>query len=425
MPHLALVVPVWVGHLNPMVTLGRELQRRGHQVTAVSFPDAASRVARAGLAFAETGAASFPSGEWERMTRRLSGKAGIPAAFFTIGWIARIVRVMLEELPGKLRQGRFDGVVMDQVCFGAEWATAQAGLPLAVVCNALPVHFQPDIPPHSETWPWTTGRWAILRNRLVQGLLLQAGRKFWGPIRARVRGGGGNFEVRQYLNELPPSLVQVAQLPACLDFPRRHSPDHFHHTGPWHDAGREPAVAFDDSWLDGRPLVFASLGTLQNGLDSLYQVILDACADLPVQVLLTLGREGGRMPGRIPSNARVLGYGPQLAILRRASMVITHAGMNTTLESLAQGLPMVALPITNEQPGIAARIRHAGVGEWLPIRGLRPGRLRALVERVLTDPGYRRRASSCAAQLARESGLSRAGEILEQAMVERRRVIRK
>src|SRR5204863_3656233 len=114
-------------------------------------------------------------------------------------------------------------------------------------------------------------------------------------------------------------------------------------------------------------------GTLQNGLDHLYQIILDACAELPMQVVLTLGREGGNMPARIPPNAKVLGFGPQLALLKRASLVITHAGLNTTLESLAQGLPMVALPIANEQPGIASRIRHAGVGEWLSIRKLSPG----------------------------------------------------
>jgi MGT family glycosyltransferase len=218
--------------------------------------------------------------------------------------------------------------------------------------------------------------------------------------------------------------VQVAQLPACLDFPRRHAPDHFHHTGPWHPAKAPSANGFDWEWLDGRPLIYASLGTLQNGLDHLYQAILDACADLPSQLVLTLGRDYGPRPQRIPPNAQVLGYGPQLALLQRASLVITHAGLNTTLESLAQGLPMVAIPITNEQPGISSRIRHAGVGELIPMRKLTPARLRATVLRVQTEPLYRQRAQECAAQLARDPGLPRAAALLEEAFSSRRRVTR-
>ena len=163
---------------------------------------------------------------------------------------------------------------------------------------------------------------------------------------------------------------------------------------------------------------------MQNGLHHLYQAILDACADLPAQVVLTLGRDTGPRPERIPANAQVLGYGPQLALLERASLVITHAGMNTTLEALSRGLPMVALPIANEQPGIASRIRHTGVGEFLSIRSLTPGRLRNVVEAVSSNPSYRERAHACADQIRRANGLSRAAALVEEAFATRRRITR-
>jgi MGT family glycosyltransferase len=423
MAHIAMVVPVWVGHLNPMTTSGRELARRGHRVSILSFPDAAERIGRTGLEHRVIGARQFPVGEWEQLTRQLSVRSGLPAAKFTIDWIGRITRVMLDELPGTLRDGHFDGVVMDQVCYGAESAADTAQVPLVVACNALPVHMQPDIPVHSETWPWKADRLSLLRNWLVQRLVQTLARSFWLPIREAEIAKGRRWNIWHQLNEIPPSLAQVAQLPACLDFPRHHAPDHFHHTGPWHEAKTARDDVFDWEWLDGRPLIYASLGTLQNGLDHLYQVILDACAELPMQVVLTLGRENGIMPKRIPANAKVLGFGPQLALLKRASLVITHAGLNTTLESLTQGLPMVALPIANEQPGIASRIRHTGVGEWLAIRRLTPARLRAMVHQVMTNPDYRTRAKACAAQLAEQNGLENAGRIVEEALVERRRVV--
>jgi zeaxanthin glucosyltransferase len=143
-----------------------------------------------------------------------------------------------------------------------------------------------------------------------------------------------------------------------------------------------------------------------------------------MQVVLTLGRDHGNFPERIPPNAKVAGYGPQVALLQKASMVVTHAGLNTTLEALTQGLPMVALPIANEQPGIAARIKHAGVGEWLRIRGLTPAKLQKAILKVHDDGSYRKQAKHCAKQIATANGRERAAEIIEEAFRERRRVER-
>ena len=85
MAHIALVVPVWVGHLNPMTTLGRELQRRGHRVTAISFPDAAPLLGKAGLDHQVIGASAFPTGDWEKLTRQLSRKGcGVFDTFSTL-----------------------------------------------------------------------------------------------------------------------------------------------------------------------------------------------------------------------------------------------------------------------------------------------------------------------------------------------------
>jgi UDP-glucoronosyl and UDP-glucosyl transferase len=64
---------------------------------------------------------------------------------------------------------------------------------------------------------------------------------------------------------------------------------------------------------------------------------------------------------------------PQIEVLKRAALCITHAGINTALESLAEGVPMVAIPIGFDQPGIAARIAYHGVGEFIEVEDLRAG----------------------------------------------------
>jgi hypothetical protein len=86
-----------------------------------------------------------------------------------------------------------------------------------------------------------------------------------------------------------------------------------------------------------------------------------------VQLVIALG--GGCAPDDLPflpGDPLMLGFAPQLELLRRASLTITHAGMNTVLESLAEGVPMVAIPIANDQPGMGARLAWSGSGAVVP-----------------------------------------------------------
>jgi UDP-glucoronosyl and UDP-glucosyl transferase len=81
-----------------------------------------------------------------------------------------------------------------------------------------------------------------------------------------------------------------------------------------------------------------------------------------MQVVLSVGRNVN--PGdleRIPPNTIVVRIAPQIELLKRAALCITHAGLNTALEALAQGVPMAAIPIGYDQPGVAARIAYHGV----------------------------------------------------------------
>jgi MGT family glycosyltransferase len=106
---------------------------------------------------------------------------------------------------------------------------------------------------------------------------------------------------------------------------------------------------------------------------------------------------------------------PQLALLEKAAIVITHAGLNTALESLARGLPMVAIPITNDQPGVARRLEWLGVAEVVPPARLTVSRLRTAISRVLGNPGYRERARQRAAEIRELDGVRRAADIVEEA----------
>jgi MGT family glycosyltransferase len=103
-----------------------------------------------------------------------------------------------------------------------------------------------------------------------------------------------------------------------------------------------------------------------------------------------------------------------LELLEKATLTITHAGLNTTLESLTQGVPMVAIPIANDQPGVGARIAWTGTGEVVPLKRLNASRLRKVVQQVLTNPDYKRNAFSLQKAIYQAGGATQAAEIIEQ-----------
>jgi MGT family glycosyltransferase len=219
------------------------------------------------------------------------------------------------------------------------------------------------------------------------------------------------------------TLAQVAQLPAALEFdiPMRDRHPLLHYTGPFVDAQQRPNIDFDWNRLDGRPLVYASLGTLQNRSEEIFRVIAAACAELPVQLVISLG--GGIDRDRLgPLNGDpiVVKYAPQLDIIKRSAVVITHAGINTALESLAEGVPLVCIPLGNDQPGVAARVQSRGAGIVVPPRRLTQKRLHSAVLAVLQEESYRTAARKLQTSIQQIDGLDLAADAVEDALKIRR-----
>jgi MGT family glycosyltransferase len=194
-------------------------------------------------------------------------------------------------------------------------------------------------------------------------------------------------------NGLNSALTRIAQLPAALELPGRRLPPGFHHTGPWVDTESRAPVDFLWERIDpSRPLMYASMGTLQNRVLRTFRMIAEACVGLDLQLVISLG--GGQNPallGKLPGDPVVVGYAPQLDLIRQAALTISHGGLNTVLESLACGVPMVVLPVTYDQSGVGVRVEYAGLGRSIPIARLTLERLRVAVRTVLEHPGYRMR----------------------------------
>src|SRR6202040_1943133 len=100
-------------------------------------------------------------------------------------------------------------------------------------------------------------------------------------------------------------------------------------------------------------------------------------------------------------------------VLAHAAPCIPHAGLNTAPECLTNGVPMVAIPVTNDQPGVAARILYTQTGEVIPLDQLTAESLRAAVIRVLSNSSYRKHAQALQTAIVTEHPLIHACEVIE------------
>ncbi|MDF0674480.1 MAG: glycosyltransferase [Nitrospira sp.] len=211
--------------------------------------------------------------------------------------------------------------------------------------------------------------------------------------------------------------LQISQQPEIFEFPRHELPKHGRFVGSLRLPGGYQPVPFPWEQLDGRPLIYASLGTLQNRIAGMFRVIAEACNGLGAQLVISTG--GGVTPeelGELPGRPIIVSYTPQLELLRRSAVAVTHAGLNTVLDAMATGIPLVALPITNEQPGIAARVVWLGAGEAIARKHVTSQALRAAVVRVQSDPSYRAAAERVRNSIQAGGGAPRAAELIEQSL---------
>jgi MGT family glycosyltransferase len=177
--------------------------------------------------------------------------------------------------------------------------------------------------------------------------------------------------------------------------------------------GSDP-IPFPWERLDGRPLIYASLGTLQNSREPVFRCFAEACRDLDVQLVISHG--GGlsaEQVARLPGDPLVVSYAPQLSLLARANLTLTHAGLNTVLDSLAHGVPLVAIPITYEQPAIARRVEFTGAGKALSLSPLDPFRLKGVIQDVLDRDSYRVAARRMKDAIRQAGGVRRAADVIE------------
>ena len=402
------------GHLNPFTALGLALQERGHEVIFFGIPDVGSRVRAAGLEFSVIGSKDYPLGTLRNLDERLSELHGLAVFRFIVERVKNTALMEFRDAPEAIRKAQVVAMINDQADFGTNVAEF-LGLPFVSVSILPPFIDDNRVPPFFFNWKARYDLIGRMRNELGIHLLAIIARPIFRAVNQQRREWGLRIFKRK--GEALSPLLQITQMPRALEFDGCPQPQELHYTGLFLFKKHRPPVEFPWEELDGRPLVYASMGTLQNGSKEAFEIIARGCANLDVQLVISLG--GGFSTDdfqNLPGHPMVVEFAPQLELLKRVSVVVTHAGLNTVLESLAEGKPMVAIPIGNDQPGVAARLEAKGAAIVLRRRSLTPAKVEKAVRTVLENDCYARAAANIRESIGQIDGAALAAQLIEEKL---------
>jgi zeaxanthin glucosyltransferase len=415
MAHFGVLSHSGTGHLNPLIALSRELVKRGHKVTFFQKPEVESRVRQHHLGFSSIGAARHSSEKPGNPDGRASAQTDSADLRQNLRRILAEVRRSLRELPAALTKAGIEVLIVDEIILSGPTLAQMLDIPYFVVSTSVPLNFG---------WP-TSPRLSGHRiptshlSRSLKSFLQVSVSRMHGPVRRRLDeyrrrlGLGPTREIQRKF----PALAHITQLPQCLDFPRSRLPRNFYYAGPFVDEDGRPPIEFPWHRLDGRPLVYASFGTARTVQAAIFHFIAEACNELDLQLVISLGgRSGSETFGGLAGQPLVVTDAPQLELLKRAEIVITHGGLNTVMEALMEGKLILAIPIDYDQPAIADRLAWLGAAEVLPAEGLATTRIRKALQKLLSNDDCRNAVVELQGRIRNSGGLKRAADVMEAAL---------
>ena len=261
------------GHINPMTALARALQHRGHEVVIYGIADCEARVRAAGVEFYRIGGEDYPPGTLRKLDERLGELKGLATFQFTVERVKNTARMILRDGPDAVRKSGVEALLVDEADMGGNVAE-YLGLPFVSIAMFPPLVQDDRIPPFCFGWAAGQDRLSRLRNELGFRLLSKVAAPIFKLVNDQRRAWG--LAPLQRSTDALSKLAQIAQLPEALEFDVPGKPANLHYTGPFVDARQRPAIEFPWERLDGRPLIYASLGTMQNGSEAIFRTIAEA-----------------------------------------------------------------------------------------------------------------------------------------------------
>ncbi|KAI0560453.1 glycosyl transferase family 1 [Gracilaria domingensis] len=401
-------------YLNSMSEIALELQRRGHQIVFIGIPDIRPKLKHFEFELLHIGETDFPPGYAATSMKMLGELKGHAALRFVSEHIAENGRVFLQDAPELVRAANLDLLVIEQTIVSMMTIAEFLNIPYVTVCVSLISNPDPFVPPafshHTPHHPSLSKLQTFAEHR-IEKLLNQT---IFSDIH-QTRKDWNLPPIRNPATYHSP-YATIVQFPKSIDFKRKHLPTNYHYVGRFSDpSGTEPLcrnVPFPFHKLDGRPIIYASLGTILNEMQGLYRKVIESTKGLNAQLVVSLGNPQASVDEDV-GDAIVVPFAPQEKLVSMSSIIITHGGNNTVTMAMSYGVPMVVIPIANDQPGVAARVAVGGLGVSIHPKRVNVDVLRSSIKDVLVDSRYREQAEKVRMEVEEAGGVRKAADIAE------------
>jgi UDP:flavonoid glycosyltransferase YjiC (YdhE family) len=345
--------------------------------------------------------------------------------------ISRVHRqhsITMTEVADLVHDWRPDLLLIDMECHVAMIQTRKLGIPTVMSSRWFTVFRSGLVPPLHTTlappenflgalrvrWAWTR----LMLRKLRQDLRQRFSRRRFRTIRydSNARGelqavaacnGISLKEIADPSHWLIPHVyrdVPVMSLTAReLEFERADDP-RMHYVGAMVPAGDndEPtkaAAAFQQfvkrRESTGNPLIYCSYSTCWDTGSQNIQPLLDLFSrrqDLDMVIGLGGKTQSMAYPA-LPDNIFVMDFAPQLEVLDRAAIAITHGGISTINEALHKGVPLIVCSAGQvDQNGCMVRLVHHGAGVAASSDPINPAELERRIDDLLGETGAETRA---------------------------------
>lgn len=406
MARIAFLCPPFAAHLASFRALGEALQKRGHEPFFLLNAGASGATGTIPIHHVAARAGDPPLG---RVLAAAEKPGGLVATLRTIADSAALTDQLCEGGRDRLTELGAEAIVGDQMEPAGYLLARALGLPFVGLACAVPIDPAPGVPLPFLDWPYEpeaagklrrTGRIAAALSHRQNQVISAWAKRF---------GIGPHASLEECLGPR-----QIAQMVPALDFPRPR-PLPFDPVGPLRRPEDVREIRLPFSLPVGRPLVFASMGTLLGGDIKVWRALAKACRKAGAALVLA---HGGRLGAAEVAELDVhhaADFLPYRAVMRHAALVITHGGSNTVLDALCCGVPLLIRPVGFDQPGNLARVRHHGLGEKLGSLA-RPNGIAAQITRLVNNQAMKARCEAVGAALQAAGGAERAAGIVEAAL---------
>lgn len=377
-----MVVPPLAGHILPLAALARTLTDAGHDVAWAGFRDAIAPLVPDEATILDLDS-PLSAEDYDALRAKGRGLRGARAFQFLFqDLFFPLADAMRPGVEAAARDWAADVLVVDQQTYAGALAARRLGLPFVTSAATSANLVDPFAAlPKLRQW-WQDGLVDLQRRHGLDG----DAHGLLGPdavIAWSTRDLVGPAEVPPQTVFVGPALARAGR--RAVDFP-------------W------------DRLRDDVPKVLVSLGTVNAEIGGrFFAVACEALRDLPVQAVLVAPDDLVHEP---PPGAIVQSFVPQLELLERVDAVVGHGGHNTTVEALAEGLPLVIAPIRDDQPVVAQQVVEAGAGIRVRFGRVKADKLRRAITEVLDDGSYRDAARRLAAGFRVAGGPAEAARIV-------------